>query len=53
MEEKAVPATRQKAKTVGKDISIFFSAVKSVIKGEQPKTLQMYVNCQGTLVIAI
>lgn len=41
MEEKAVPATRQKAKTVGKDISIFFSAVKSVIKGEHPKALQI------------
>lgn len=41
MEERAVPATRQKAKTVGKDISIFFSAVKSVIKGEQPKALQI------------
>ena len=41
MEKKAVPATRQKAKTVGKDISIFFSAVKSVIKGEQPKALQI------------
>lgn len=41
MEEKAVPATRRKAKTVGKDISIFFSAVKSVIKGEQPKALQI------------
>ena len=39
--KKAVPATRQKAKTVGKDISIFFSAVKSVIKGEQPKALQI------------
>lgn len=40
MEEKLVPNVRQKANNVGKDISIFFSAMKSVIKGEQPKALQ-------------
>lgn len=41
MEEKAVPAAKQKAKKAGKDISVFFSAVKSAIKGEQPKALQI------------
>ena len=41
MEEKVVPAARKKAKNVGKDISVFFSAMKSVIKGEQPKALQI------------
>jgi len=41
MDEKVVPAARQKAKNAGKDISIFFSAMKSAIKGEQPKALQI------------
>lgn len=41
MEEKSVPAAKQKAKKAGKDISIFFSAMKSAIKGEQPKALQI------------
>ena len=41
IEEKAVPVARQKVKTVGRDISAFFSAMKSVIKGEQPKALQI------------
>lgn len=41
MEEKAIPVAKQKAKKAGKDISIFFSAVKSAIKGEQPKALQI------------
>ncbi len=41
MEEKAVPTAKQKAKKAGKDISIFFSAMKSAIKGEQPKALQI------------
>lgn len=39
MEEKAVPAAKQKAKKVENDISVFFSAMKSAIKGEQPKAL--------------
>lgn len=41
MEEKAVPAAKQKTKEIGKEMSIFFSAMKSAIKGEQPKALQI------------
>lgn len=41
MEEKAIPAAKQKAKKAGKDMSVFFAAVKSAIKGEQPKALQI------------
>ena len=41
IEEKAVPVARQKVKNAGRDISAFFSAMKSVIKGEQPKALQI------------
>ena len=41
MEEKAVPVATKKVQKVGKDISIFFSAMKSAIKGEQPKALQI------------
>lgn len=41
VEEKAIPAAKQKAKKVGKDMSVFFAAVKSAIKGEQPKALQI------------
>lgn len=41
MEEKAVPTAKQKAKKAGKDISVFFLAVKSAIKGEQPRALHI------------
>ncbi|MBP3324844.1 MAG: hypothetical protein J6L77_00300 [Coprococcus sp.] len=41
MNEKVVPAARQKAKNVGRDISVFLSAMKPAIKGEQPKALQI------------
>lgn len=41
IEEKAVPVARQKVENVGRDIPVFFSAMKSVIKGEQPKALQI------------
>lgn len=41
MEKKAIPATKQKVKKIGKDISIFHSAMKSDVKGEQPKALQI------------
>lgn len=41
MDEKAMPAVKRKAKKTGKDVSIFFSALKSAIKGEQPKVLQI------------
>ena len=41
MEEKAVPATKQKIKKAGKEMPIFFSAMKSAIKGEQAKALQI------------
>lgn len=41
MEEKAIPSAKQKTKKAGKDMSVFFSAVKSAIKDEQPKALQI------------
>lgn len=41
MEENVVSTVRQKFTTGRKDISIFFSAMKSAIKGEQPKALQI------------
>lgn len=41
MDEKAMPAVKQKAKKTGENVSIFFSALKSAIKGEQPKALQI------------
>lgn len=41
MDETAMPAAKRKAKKAGENITLFFSALKSVIKGEQPKVLQI------------
>lgn len=41
MDETAMPAAKRKAKKTGENITLFFSALKSVIKGEQPKVLQI------------
>lgn len=41
MDEKAMPAVKRKAKKTGENVSIFFSALKSAIKGEKPKALQI------------
>ena len=41
MDEKAMPAVKRKAKKTGENVSVFFSALKSAIKGEKPKALQI------------
>lgn len=41
LDEKIIPSAKQKAKEVSEDISVFLSGVKSGIKGEKPKAIQI------------